>query len=50
MNTPKIWGWNALRNRWTGERHQHRREIARRTTNPGTPERRRAYAEASVPQ
>lgn len=36
-------------NRHTGKPHEHRREIARRTTNPGTPERAAAIAAARVP-
>ena len=33
-------------NRHTGKAHEHRREIARRTTRPGTPERASAYVGA----
>lgn len=37
----------AAYNRWTGQPHEHRREIARRTTAPGTDARRAAMAQAS---
>lgn len=36
-------------NRWTGKPHEHRREVARRTTHPGTEARRLAMAQASNP-
>lgn len=36
-------------NRWTGKPHEHKREIARRTTAPGTAARRAAMAQASNP-
>lgn len=37
-------GWPAGLNRRTGKRHTHAREIARRTTKAGSPERAAAYA------
>lgn len=46
---PKYGNVPASINRWTGKPHEHRREVARRTTHPGTEARRLAMAQASNP-
>lgn len=48
MNKPQSRWLPAWANRWTSQAHENRREIARRTTRPGTPERAEAYALSSL--